>query len=397
MSERAKTRDKQILQNTEAELTADTTVYDQSFEAWPQDGAGYGKHKQFDGVHYYSQLSFVEDGVSSGGITALTGDVTAGPGTGSQAATIAANAVTNTKLDDMPALSVKTRADLTTAGDPGDTVLTRPASNGAPRPVLLCDRASGIIGDVLAEKDIPSAILRTAAALTEITPEYNVALVSGSGSPAADGTYITDGTEGPDGGIVYYKVGGSGLDDSMWISGLLTWQIKSGGNTLYIDESVAVATYPWDVTTWVLEDGVNPLPTVTRATADLQTVLDTKFDLPKANAEQVALRSALGLPLYEYEAVVDAGGTVSYERNTFNGVTFTVSNVTAGRFTITPDAGTPFTAGKIYCDATPMDNAAGYCIAWENTSTSEQRFLFKDDAGVDADPSQVRIHVRIYA
>jgi hypothetical protein len=44
---------------------------------------------------------------SSGGITQLTGDVTAGPGSGSQAATIAANAVTNAKAAQMAANTIK--------------------------------------------------------------------------------------------------------------------------------------------------------------------------------------------------------------------------------------------------------------------------------------------------
>jgi len=61
----------------------------------------------------------VNVGVVTGGITELTSDVTAGPGSGSQAATIAANAVTNTKLADMATQTIKGR---TTAGsgDPED-------------------------------------------------------------------------------------------------------------------------------------------------------------------------------------------------------------------------------------------------------------------------------------
>jgi hypothetical protein len=55
----------------------------------------------------------------SPGITQLTGDVTAGPGTGSQAATIAANAVSDTKLRDSVALSVIGRSANST-GDPAD-------------------------------------------------------------------------------------------------------------------------------------------------------------------------------------------------------------------------------------------------------------------------------------
>jgi len=41
------------------------------------------------------------------GITELTGDVTAGPGSGSQVATIAADSVTNAKLDNVPAATFK--------------------------------------------------------------------------------------------------------------------------------------------------------------------------------------------------------------------------------------------------------------------------------------------------
>ena len=54
-----------------------------------------------------------------GGIDELTGDVTAGPGSGSQVATIAANAVTDTKLRDSAALSVIGRSANST-GDPAD-------------------------------------------------------------------------------------------------------------------------------------------------------------------------------------------------------------------------------------------------------------------------------------
>jgi hypothetical protein len=50
------------------------------------------------------RLSAAASGVS--GITQLTGDVTAGPGTGSQAATIAANAVTDAKFRQSVATSV---------------------------------------------------------------------------------------------------------------------------------------------------------------------------------------------------------------------------------------------------------------------------------------------------
>lgn len=73
-------------------------------------------------------------GSATPAITQLTGDVTAGPGSGSQAATIANGAVTNAKLRDSGALSVIGRAsnstgavaDITAAAD--DRLLTRISS-----------------------------------------------------------------------------------------------------------------------------------------------------------------------------------------------------------------------------------------------------------------------------
>jgi hypothetical protein len=63
--------------------------------------------------------NFDEVNDAGGGITELTSDVTAGPGSGSQAATIANNAVTNAKAADMATQTIKGR---TTAGsgDPED-------------------------------------------------------------------------------------------------------------------------------------------------------------------------------------------------------------------------------------------------------------------------------------
>jgi hypothetical protein len=58
-------------------------------------------------------------GVAGAGISELTGDVTAGPGVGSQAATIAADAVTNAKLANMLQERIKGRP-LGSTGDPVD-------------------------------------------------------------------------------------------------------------------------------------------------------------------------------------------------------------------------------------------------------------------------------------
>jgi len=61
------------------------------------------------------------DGGAGGGITELTGNVTAGPGSGSQVATIAVNAVTDARLRDSAATSVIGRG-ASSIGDPGDIV-----------------------------------------------------------------------------------------------------------------------------------------------------------------------------------------------------------------------------------------------------------------------------------
>ena len=59
------------------------------------------------------------NGAGGGGITQLTGDVTAGPGSGSQAATIANDAVTNAKLANVATQTIKGRVTVG-SGDPTD-------------------------------------------------------------------------------------------------------------------------------------------------------------------------------------------------------------------------------------------------------------------------------------
>jgi hypothetical protein len=69
--------------------------------------------------------------VTDTGINQLTGDVTAGPGNGSQAATIANDAVTNAKLANMAAWTVKARNDVA-SGDPQDVTLADLTEEGSP-------------------------------------------------------------------------------------------------------------------------------------------------------------------------------------------------------------------------------------------------------------------------
>ncbi len=70
-----------------------------------------------------TRLNSQGGGSGGSGITELTGDVTAGPGSGSQAATIAADAVTNAQLADMAAHTFKARKTNST-GNPEDATAT---------------------------------------------------------------------------------------------------------------------------------------------------------------------------------------------------------------------------------------------------------------------------------
>jgi len=109
-----------------------------------------------------------EDGtfqpVSGGsGITELTSDVTAGPGTGSQAATIANNAVTDAKLRDSAANSVIGRS-ANSSGDPADIASSTDGQ--------VLRRAAGVVGWGAVDLADPDAV-------TGVLPLANVAARSG--------------------------------------------------------------------------------------------------------------------------------------------------------------------------------------------------------------------------
>lgn len=71
----------------------------------------------------------IEPPGAGGGITQLTGDVTAGPGSGSQVATIPANTITNAKLAQMVANTVKANITGSTANPTDATLLTTATNN----------------------------------------------------------------------------------------------------------------------------------------------------------------------------------------------------------------------------------------------------------------------------
>jgi len=94
---------------------------------------------------------------ATGGITQLTGDVTAGPGSGSVAATIAADAVTNAKLADMAQSTFKGRAAAAGTGNPVDLTANEASTilDGATDPFV---RTSGVAAAITRYKTITFVI-----------------------------------------------------------------------------------------------------------------------------------------------------------------------------------------------------------------------------------------------
>lgn len=88
-------------------------------------------HNAISGINYENagttaSPNFVAMATGAGGITQLTGDVTAGPGSGSQVATIAALAVTNAKISATAAIAFSKLAAL-----PSGDILVGSAGNVA--------------------------------------------------------------------------------------------------------------------------------------------------------------------------------------------------------------------------------------------------------------------------
>jgi len=124
----------------------------------------------------FERVLTTSDLVSDTGITELTGDVTAGPGSGSQAATIPANTVSNTQLADMAANTVKVRT----------------TGSGAPQDLsVITDRIVGNVGGVvqaLQGSQVNTMLPLFTSGLKGLTP------LSGGGTTnylRADGTWAT--------------------------------------------------------------------------------------------------------------------------------------------------------------------------------------------------------------
>lgn len=114
------------------------------------------------------------------GITTLTGDVTAGPGSGSQAATIANDAVTNAKLDNMAQSTIKGRAAAAGTGDPQDLTANQVSTilDSATDPFVRTSAAAAGYTDEQAQ-DAVGAMLDTTLEYVDATPLLKRAALTG--------------------------------------------------------------------------------------------------------------------------------------------------------------------------------------------------------------------------
>ncbi len=145
----------------------------------PPGGVTSGHVAVFDGT---SGNVIADGGALTAGMTQLTGDVTAGPGSGSQPATIANDAVTNAKLANMAQATIKGRASGAGTGDPTDL-------SGTQATVIL-DTMIGDTGTGGTKGLVPAPGSGDAAAGKFLKADGTFAVPSGTGT----GTVTTTGS-----------------------------------------------------------------------------------------------------------------------------------------------------------------------------------------------------------
>lgn len=137
--------------------------------------------ERYEYLSLRGELKALKKFIANLGIGALTGDVTAGPGSGSQSATIANGAVTNAKMADMAQARIKGRASGAGTGPPQDLTGTQAT--------VILDVMVGANGSPGTKGLVPAPSAGDAAAGKFLKADATWAAPSGTGAPA-DADYL---------------------------------------------------------------------------------------------------------------------------------------------------------------------------------------------------------------
>lgn len=227
-----------------------------------------------------SSLNFQTLGV--GGVTQLTGDVTAGPGSGSQASTIANDAVTNTKLANMADQTFKGN-NAGSTGDPVDltvaqakTMLGLTGTNSGDQTITLTGdvtgSGTGSFAATIANDAVTYAKMQNVSAASKL-------LGRGSAGGSGDVEEITLGTNlSMSGTTLNASGGGSFTQSEVWVhtangygstntntARFTTTQSSTGSDITYADSSTLGASWTinstgvYSLTGWWYTQAASPL------------------------------------------------------------------------------------------------------------------------------------------